>query len=215
MPRTETARTETDKAEPSRTETAGAATSAVLANVQSILAENTTVAGRLAADAGAAASLDALAAGIAAADRVFVLGAGRSGLALRMTAMRLMHLGLVVHVVGDVTTPAITAQDALLAASGSGSTAGIVRAAETAHAAGASVLVLTTAPESPLADLADVTVVLPAAQKQDHGGTLSAQYSGALFEQSVLVVGDAVFHTLWQASGATADDLWPRHANLE
>lgn len=220
MPRTETARTETASTqyigtESASTESAGPATTAVLAGVQSILAENTAVAHRLAADAGAAASLDAVAARLGAADRVFVLGAGRSGLALRMTAMRLMHLGLVVHVVGDVTTPAITAGDALLAASGSGSTAGIVRAAETAHAAGASVLVLTTAAESPLADLADVTVVLPAAQKQDHRGTLSAQYSGALFEQSVLVVGDAVFHTLWQASGATAEELWPRHANLE
>lgn len=220
MPRTETARTETASthyisAESASAESASTATSAVLAGVQSILAENAAVAHRLAADAGAAASLDAVAARLGAADRVFVLGAGRSGLALRMTAMRLMHLGLVVHVVGDVTTPAITAGDALLAASGSGSTAGIVRAAETAHAAGASVLVLTTAAESPLADLADVTVVLPAAQKQDHRGTLSAQYSGALFEQSVLVVGDAVFHTLWQASGATAEELWPRHANLE
>src|SRR5680860_827298 len=53
------------------------------------------------------------------AGRVFVLGAGRSCLALRMTAMRLMHLGLTVHVVGEVTAPAIAAGDVLLAASGS------------------------------------------------------------------------------------------------
>ena len=66
-----------------------------------------------------------------------------------------------------------------------------------------------------LAGLADVTVILPAAQKQDHGGALSAQYSGALFEQAVMLIGDALFHTLWQASGVTADELWPRHANLE
>ena len=204
MPRTETVRTETTSTDP-----------AVLPALGLILAENTALADRLAADAAAAASLDALAARIGAAQRVFVLGAGRSGLALRMTAMRLMHLGLDVHVVGDVTTPAITGTDALLAASGSGSTAGIVRAAETAHAAGAAVLVLTTAPDSPLAELADITVVIPAAQKQDHDGTLSAQYSGGLFEQAVLFVSDALFHTLWQASGATADELWPRHANLE
>jgi len=177
-----------------------------------ILAENTAVIERLAADA---AALDEMAARLGAADRVFVLGAGRSGLALRMTAMRLMHLGLVVHVVGEVTTPAITAGDALLVASGSGSTAGIVRAAETAHAAGATVLALTTAAASPLAGLATVTVLVPAAEKQDHGGARSAQYSGGLFEQAVLVLGDALFHTLWQASGATAAELWPRHANLE
>ncbi|MBX0301167.1 6-phospho-3-hexuloisomerase [Cryobacterium sp. 1639] len=188
---------------------------AVISAVDLILAEHTGVAARRASSPDTAASLAVMAERLRAADRVFVLGAGRSGLALRMTAMRLMHLGLTVHVVGDVSTPAITATDALLVASGSGSTAGTVRAAETARSVGASVLVLTTAAESPLADLAAVSVVIPAAQKQDHGGTLSAQYSGALFEQAVMVIGDALFHTLWQASGATADELWPRHANLE
>jgi 6-phospho-3-hexuloisomerase len=190
-------------------------TTGVLDSVQAILAENAALVSRLAETPDAIGALDTVAVRLSAADRVFVLGAGRSGLALRMTAMRLMHLGLSVHVVGDVTTPAITATDALLVASGSGTTAGIVRAAETAHAAGATVLALTTAPDSTLAGLADVSVILPAAEKQDHGGTLSAQYSGALFEQSVGLIGDALFHNLWQASGATADELWPRHANLE
>jgi 6-phospho-3-hexuloisomerase len=162
-----------------------------------------------------AASLDAAAALLAAAPRVFVLGAGRSGLALKMTAMRLMHLGLEVHVVGEVTSPAIAANDVLLVASGSGTTGAIVRAAETAQAVGASILALTTAPESPLGRLAWVTVVVPAAAKQDHAGQMSAQYSGGLFEQAVLLVGDALFHALWHQSGATAAELWPRHANLE
>ncbi|TFD27631.1 6-phospho-3-hexuloisomerase [Cryobacterium sp. TMT2-23] len=164
---------------------------------------------------GGPASVESAAAELRAARRVFVLGAGRSGLALRMTAMRLMHLGLEVHVVGEVTTPAIAAGDVLLVASGSGSPAAIVRAAETATAAGARVTAITTAPASPLAALAAVTVVIPAAQKQDHGGRLSIQYSGGLFEQVVVVLGDAIFHSLWTASGATADELWPRHANLE
>ncbi|WEO77562.1 SIS domain-containing protein [Cryobacterium sp. SO2] len=209
------ASTDSLRSDSTGSETTGTETTGVLPALQMILAENAAVVGRLAADAGAATGLDAVAHRLLAADRVFVLGAGRSGLALRMTAMRLMHLGLVVHVVGDATTPAITATDALLVASGSGSTAGIVRAAETAHALGATVLAFTTAPASPLAGLSDVTVVIPAAQKQDHGGTLSAQYSGGLFEQAVLFAGDAVFHTLWQASGVAADELWPRHANLE
>jgi 6-phospho-3-hexuloisomerase len=161
------------------------------------------------------ASLDAAAALLGAAPRVFVLGAGRSGLALKMTAMRLMHLGFEVHVVGEVTSPAIAANDVLLVASGSGTTGAIVRAAETAQAVGASILALTTAPESPLGRLAAVTVLIPAAAKQDHAGQMSAQYSGGLFEQAVLLVGDSLFHALWQASGATAEQLWPRHANLE
>jgi 6-phospho-3-hexuloisomerase len=152
---------------------------------------------------------------IADAPRVFVLGAGRSGLALRMTAMRLMHLGLEVHVVGEVTAPAIARGDLLLTASGSGTTGGIVRATETAHAVGARVAAITTAPASPLAALADATVVVPAAEKLDRSASASAQYAGSLFEQIVVLLGDALFHALWRRSGQSADELWPRHANLE
>ncbi|MDQ0743678.1 6-phospho-3-hexuloisomerase [Clavibacter sp. B3I6] len=162
-----------------------------------------------------AARLDEAARVIRDGRRVFALGAGRSGLALRMTAMRFMHLGLDAHVVGEATSPAIEEGDVLLVASGSGTTAGIVAAAETAHGVGARIVALTTADGSPLADLADVTVLIPAAAKQDRGGQVSHQYAGGLFELSVALVGDAVFHALWQASGLSADELWPRHANLE
>ncbi|TDW30253.1 6-phospho-3-hexuloisomerase [Cryobacterium psychrophilum] len=178
-----------------------------------VLAENVHVVGQLRETS--IDSFDAAAGRLRRAERVFVLGAGRSGLALRMTAMRLMHLGLVVHVVGDVTTPAITRGDVLLVASGSGTTGAIVRAAENAAAAGAGIVAFTTDAASALAALAEVTVVIPAAAKQDHGGPLSEQYSGGLFEQSVLLLCDAIFHALWKASGATAEELWPRHANLE
>ncbi len=159
--------------------------------------------------------LNAFAEAIAQAPRVFVLGAGRSGLALRMTAMRFMHLGLDVHIVGEVTTPAIEADDLLVTASGSGTTSVIVRAAQTAISVGAKVAAVTTAPASPLAELATVTILVPAAGKLDRSGTASAQFAGSLFEQTVVLLGDALFHALWQRSGATADELWPRHANLE
>ncbi|WP_213816056.1 6-phospho-3-hexuloisomerase [Glaciihabitans sp. dw_435] len=178
--------------------------------LSTIVDEIAGVAGRLDQD-----QMDAAARSLREADRVFVLGAGRSGLALSMTAMRLMHLGLDVYVVGDATTPAIAAGDLLLVASGSGTTAGILRSAETAVSVGARVLCLTTAPDSPLAALASDVVTIPAAQKQDRAGTASAQYAGGLFEQAVVVVGDALFHALWLVSGLTADEMWSRHSNLE
>jgi 6-phospho-3-hexuloisomerase len=152
---------------------------------------------------------------ISEAPKVFVLGAGRSGLALRMTAMRLMHLGLTVHVVGEVTAPAISSGDLLLTASGSGTTEGIVRAAQTAASVNARIAAITTAPDSLLAELATALIVVPAALKLDRSGAASAQYAGSLFEQTVVILGDALFHALWQRSGSTADDLWPRHANIE
>jgi 6-phospho-3-hexuloisomerase len=152
---------------------------------------------------------------ILAAPRVFVTGAGRSGLALKMAAMRLMHLGLTVHVAGEITTPAIASGDLLIAASGSGTTAGIIHAAEVATKAGANVLAITTAPESPLATFASIVLLIPAATKQDDSATRSEQYAGALFEQSVLLLTDALFQSMWHQRGETAAQLWKRHANLE
>lgn len=147
--------------------------------------------------------------------RVFVAGAGRSGLVLRMSAMRLMHLGMNVHVAGDTTTPAIGASDLLLVASGSGTTSGVVKAAETAAKVGARIAAFTTNPDSPLAALADALVVIPAAQKTDHGSSASQQYAGSLFEQVLFVVTEAVFQSLWDNDATPAEELWLRHANLE
>jgi 6-phospho-3-hexuloisomerase len=103
----------------------------------------------------------------------------------------------------------------LFTASGSGTTGGIVRAAQTSVSLGARVAAITVDSESPLAKLADVTIVVPAAGKLDRSGSASAQYAGSLFEQSVVLIGDALFDTLWQRSGKSADELWPRHANIE
>jgi 6-phospho-3-hexuloisomerase len=152
---------------------------------------------------------------ILTANRVFVTGAGRTGLALKMVAMRLMHLGLAVHVAGDATTPAIGPGDLLLVASGSGTTAAPVHAAEVAVKTGARVVALTATPASRLGMLAKGVVVIPAAAKQDHGGMISEQYAGALFEQSVLLIMDAMFQALWHERGESAEELWKRHANLE
>lgn len=152
---------------------------------------------------------------ILAANRVFVMGAGRTGLALKMAAMRLMHLGLVVHVAGEVTCPVIGRGDLLLVASGSGTTAGPVHAAEVAVKAGARVLALTATPASKLGELAQGLVVIPAAAKEDHGGMMSEQYAGALFEQSALLIMDAMFQAMWHECGESAEELWKRHANLE
>ena len=156
-----------------------------------------------------------LAAHLSHPSSIFVAGAGRSGLVLRMAAMRLMHLGLNVHVAGDTTTPAIASGDLLLVASGSGTTSGVVKAAETAAKAGARIAAFTTNPDSPLAGLADAVVVIPAAQKTDHGTSVSRQYAGSLFEQVLFVTTEAIFQSLWDNDAQPAEELWLRHANLE
>lgn len=149
------------------------------------------------------------------ARRVFFVGAGRSRLVLEMAAMRMMHLGLTVYVAGEVVTPAIERGDLLVVASGSGTTAGPVRAAQVAKGVGAGVLAITTAPASELGTLASAVLTIPAAVKHGDRGALSIQYAGALFEQSVLMLMDTIFHTMWQLRGQSGEELWKRHANLE
>ncbi|WP_405397067.1 6-phospho-3-hexuloisomerase [Maribacter sp. Asnod2-G09] len=146
---------------------------------------------------------------------IFIMGAGRTGLMMKAAAMRLMHLGYSVHVVGETTSPAIAEGDLLIAGSGSGTTGGIVNAAKTAKNVGADVVCITTNSSSPLAELSIQTVLIPAAQKQERDENVSQQYAGSLFEQSLLLVFDALIQTLWDLDGSSASELWKRHANME
>lgn len=180
------------------------------ANMQLIIEENRRIADNINYE-----ELATILPSIQSAERIFLIGAGRTGLALKAATMRLMHLGLTVFVVGETTTPAIKEGDLLIAASGSGTTSSIVKAAEKAMSVGAEVIALTTTAVSPLADLASKIVVIPAAQKQDHGKSVSEQYAGSLFEQFIFLITDAIFQTLWEIDGAPAEELWTRHANLE
>ncbi|SEM67724.1 3-hexulose-6-phosphate isomerase [bacterium A37T11] len=152
---------------------------------------------------------------IRSAYRIFVYGAGRSGLALKAAAMRYMHFGFKVYVVGETTTPAIRIGDLLIVGSGSGRTSTIVHAAEVAARESAQVLAFSTTDDSPLSKIANYTILLPAAQKTDHHNQVSHQYAGSLFEQSLLLINDAIIQTLWRLDGSSAEQLWKSHANLE
>lgn len=150
--------------------------------------------------------------------RIFVAGAGRSGLCMRALGMRLMHLGKTVYVAGETTTPSIAATDLLIIGSGSGRTTGLIAMAERARRQGAKILLFTTDPTSPLAELADYRVVIPAPSlKTAEGisGFVSAQPMGTLFEQSMLILCDSLILGLMQRTGITVAQMFERHANLE
>lgn len=151
------------------------------------------------------------------ADRVFVTGEGRSGFMAKAFAMRLMHLGLQVHVVGETTTPAVTAADTLVAVSGSGTTGGTVRVAQQAAATGARVHAVTTDPSSPLGLLAAAGVlVIPAAtkyRKADEAPTI--QPLSSLFDQATHVALDVVCLMVATTRGVDNSRAAATHANTE
>lgn len=164
-------------------------------------------------DGEAAALVDAL----ADHGRVFVAGAGRSGLLLRCAAMRLMHLDKRVYVVGEVVTPAMAAGDLLLVMSGSGETGSMVAMARKAGSLGADLAVLTANPDSTLAGLAKarVRVAAPIPGLELPGAVESRQPMANLFEQAALLLLDAVVAELMRRMGKTPEIMMKRHANLE
>ena len=142
--------------------------------------------------------------------RIFVYGAGRSGLMLKAFAMRLAQAGRTVYAVGETVTPAIGRNDLLILASASGNTASVCRYAKTAMDAGADILTLTASPQSELtaiAGKADVCFHTPT--KEDGENPISLM--GTLFEQTLLLFCDQVILALRE----DAAEMRKRHANLE
>ena len=151
------------------------------------------------------------------AGRVFVAGAGRSRRSVESFAIRLLHLGIAAHVVGETTTGALGPGDLLLVGSGSGSTGSLVTIARRAVEAGGRVALVTIRGGSPIGELADVELHIPAPTPKLDGPSESEsiQPMGSLFEQSLLVVLDAVVLELMQRRGESSESMFLRHANLE
>jgi 6-phospho-3-hexuloisomerase len=139
--------------------------------------------------------------------RWFFTGQGRSGLAAQMAAMRFMHLGREAHVLGEATAPSVRRDDRLVVVSGSGSTPVSVAFARTAKAEGARVLLVTFSPDSPLAELADAALVAPVVSSQ--------QLMGNLFEQSALVLLDAVAIAVAESDPEARAAMALRHTNMQ
>lgn len=157
--------------------------------------------------------------------RVFVVGAGRSGLVAKAFAMRLMQLGIDVYVIGETTAPSLKEGDLFFAISGSGETDLIVSAAQIAKKAGAKVGVVTSYPRSSLGKLADLLVTLPGRTKTETTTDfvereLLGEYAplaplGTLFEITAMVFLDGVVAALMTALGKKEEDLRARHATIE
>jgi 6-phospho-3-hexuloisomerase len=148
------------------------------------------------------------------AGTVFVTGEGRSGLLAKCFAMRLMHLGLQAHAVGDAVTPRLSPGDLLVAVSGSGQTKITNLLAESAARQGARVAALSSSRDTALARAADLLIVVPAPSKQTEGRG-SVQYGGTLFEQSAFLLLDTLALRLQRRLGETAEQMEARHATLE
>ncbi|MCA1065908.1 6-phospho-3-hexuloisomerase [Rossellomorea sp. AcN35-11] len=149
------------------------------------------------------------------AKRIFVYGEGRSGLMGKAFAMRLMHGGFPVYVIGETITPSMDEGDVFIGISGSGSTSSIVSFATKAKEVGARVFLVTTNRESNLVSMCDGILCIPAATKYRRAGEPDTiQPLGNQFDQSVHLVLDAVIIGTLE-DGDTNETMAKRHANIE
>lgn len=162
---------------------------------------------------------DKLCAAVLDARRIACYGVGREGLMMKALCMRLMHLGLDAHVVGDMTTPPVGPDDLLMVSAGPGGFSTVLGLMDVARQAGAQTLVITAQPEGSAAQIADVVVYLPAQTMADDQADNSSQVSllpmGSLYEAAQLIFFDLISILLREKLGQSPEEMRSRHTNLE
>ncbi|CAM2871620.1 6-phospho-3-hexuloisomerase [Paenibacillus sediminis] len=161
------------------------------------------------------AETDKLVNSILESKKIFVAGAGRSGLMAKAFVMRMMQMGLDAYVVGETVTPNFEKEDILIIGSGSGETKSLLIMAEKAKNIQGTVAAVTIFPESSIGKLSDITVKLPGSPKDKSNSDFTIQPMGALFEQTLLVFFDAVILKMMEKKGMSSTTMFGRHANLE
>jgi len=157
--------------------------------------------------------------------KVLVVGAGRSGLVGKAFAMRLMHLGFQVYVLGETINPNVGEGDMVIVISGSGKTTVPLAAAQMAKSLNAKVVAITSQEESPLAQTADLVVDIPgrediALEDEYHIRQLKGQHEslapmGTMFEDTTMIFLDSIIAELMNRLGLSVDSMRLRHATIE
>ena len=157
--------------------------------------------------------------------KALVLGAGRSGLVGKAFAMRLMHLGLDVYVMGETITPAIGEEDLVIVISGSGSGAMSLTAARLAKRLGSRIIAVTSFPDSELGKTADHVVVVPGreaiAREQEYqarqllGEHESLAPMGTVFEDTCIVFLDSIVAELMARLKVSEASMRSKHSTIE
>lgn len=159
--------------------------------------------------------------------KIFIVGMGRSGFVARAFALRLMNLGFSVYFLGETITPAAEKGDVLMAISGTGATKMVLTASTAAKEIGATVIALTSFSESPLGQMADLTVTIKGRTKvgwpkeEDYlarqiiGEREPLTPLGSVFENNSMVFLDCLVVELMHRMGRTEADLKRRHATIE
>jgi len=146
------------------------------------------------------------------AKRIFIAGAGRSKLVGNFFAMRLVHGGYDVSVVGEIVTPSIKSGDLLIIISGSGETEQLIAFTKSAKKVGANIVLISAKNSSTIGDLSDAVFQIGKAEQY---GKVVGMPMGTVFELSTLFFLEAIVSHIIHEKGIPEEVMRSRHANLE
>lgn len=164
---------------------------------------------------------------IAKDKKIFIVGMGRSGFVARAFALRLMNLGFNVYFLGETITPAAEREDLLIAISGTGTTKMVSTASNAAKEIGATIVAVTSFPQSPLGQIADHIVTVEGRTKtgwpreEDYlarqlvGEREPLTPLGSIFENNCMVFLDGLIVELMHRLGRYEEYLKRRHTTIE
>jgi len=146
---------------------------------------------------------------LTSAKKLFVYGVGRSGLAARAFAMRMVQLGLDCYFIGETITPVVSPGDAVLIVSNTGSTMSALQVANIARRVGAKVISVTGQKSSKLAHASNVVLLIQtnSDRRQSRLAPLAT-----LFEDATVILLDAVVAQVMERLKQTESDMRGRHA---
>ena len=149
--------------------------------------------------------------------KIFISGAGRSGLVGKFFAMRLMHLGNRVYVLGETNTPSIKKGDILVCISASGTTSSVLNAARTARKMGATIVGVTANPKGPLREESEFAVLMDSRcrDRKKHSKNPKRKIPlGTSFELSSLLYLEAVISEIMHICDIDEETMRERHVNI-
>lgn len=176
---------------------------------------------KLAAQGVDPSAMAALVEELADAGRVVCYGVGREGLMMRALAMRLYHMGLEAHVVGDMSCPPLGPGDLLVVSAGPGDFSTVMGLVGVAQRDGARVACVTAQAAGRVPAASDRVLVIPAQTMADDVPTdrgpavASVLPMGSLFEGAQYLVFEILILMLRDRLGVSPEAMRARHTNLE
>ena len=163
------------------------------------------------------AALEGMVTELEQAKRVVCYGVGREGLMMRALAMRLYHMGLDAHVVGDMSCPPVGPGDLLVVSAGPGGFSTVNGLIGVARKAGARVACVTAQPSGSAPQASDRVFLIPAQTMANDQGAAATSVlpMGSLFEGAQYLAFELLVLALRDRVAVDPQAMRARHTNLE